>query len=81
MERAIMCGNWSRPSGPVVWIWQNKEPTGKPIPGSYEWTALSGKHKVLVLQKLPANMDTIFKDNLSAHFAKLWNVSMCYVTP
>ena len=62
-------------------IWQNKEPTGKPIPGSYDWTALSGKHKLLVLQKLPAKMDTLLKDNLSAHVAKLWNVSMCYITP
>ena len=60
-------------------IWQNKEPNGKPIPGSYDWTALSGKHKLLVLQKLPAKMDTLLRDNLSAHVAKLWNVSMCYL--
>lgn len=53
-------------------IWQNKEPTGKPIPGSFDWTALSGKHKLLVLKELPAKMDTILKEDL---VAKLWNVS------
>ena len=64
-----------RSCGVCFQIWQNKEPTGKPIPGSYDWTALSGKHKLLVLKKLPAKMDTLLKDDLSAHVAKLWNVS------
>ena len=53
-------------------IWQNKEPTGKPIPGSFDWTALSG---MLVLKKLPTKMDTFLQDNLSACVAKLWYVS------
>ena len=29
-----------RSCGVCFQIWQNKEPTGKPIPGSYDWTAL-----------------------------------------
>jgi hypothetical protein len=55
-------------------IWQNKEPTGKPIPGSSNWTALSGNHKLLLLKKLPAKMGTIVKEDLSPRVAKLWNV-------
>ena len=47
----------------------------KPIPGSFDWTALSGKHKLLVLKKLPAKMDTILKEDVSPQVAKLWNVS------
>ena len=46
-------------------IWQNKEPTGKPIYTwelRLDWTALSGKHKLLVHKKLPAKMDTLVKD-------------------
>lgn len=69
LEQAI------RSCGVCFQIWQNKEPTGKPIPGSYDWTALSGKHKLLVLKKLPGKMDTLVKDDLSAKVAKLWNVS------
>ena len=69
LEQAI------RSCGVCFQIWKNKEPTGKPIPGSYDWTALSGKHKLLVLKKLPAKMDTLLKDDLPAHVAKLWNVS------
>ena len=56
-------------------IWQNKEPANKPIPGSYDWTPLSGKHKLLVLRTLPTKMDTLLKENLSGHVAKLWHVS------
>ena len=69
-----------RSCGVCFQIWQNKEPTGKPIPGSYDWTALSGKHKLLVLKKLPAKMDTLLKDDLCAKVAKLWNVSRCVIT-
>ena len=58
--------------------WQNKEPTDNPIPGSYDWTALSGKHKLLVFKKVPARMETVLKDTLSAHVAKLWNVSIVF---
>ena len=56
-------------------IWQNREPTGKPIPGSFDWTPLSGKHKLQVLKNLPAKMDTIFEESIAPSVAKLWNVS------
>ena len=69
LEQAI------RSCGVCFQIWQKKEPTGKPIPGSHDWTALSGKHKLLVLKKLPMKMDTLVKENLSGKIAKLWNVS------
>ena len=69
LEQAI------RSCGMCFQIWQNKEPTGKPIPGSFDWTALSGKHKLLVLKELHAKMDTILKEDVSPHVAKLWEVS------
>ena len=59
-------------------IWQKKEPTGKPIPGSFDWTALSG---MLVLKKLPTKMDTFLQDNVSACVAKLWNVRVIHPRP
>ena len=31
-----------RSCGVSFQIWQKQESTGKPIPGSYEWTALTG---------------------------------------
>ena len=56
-------------------IWQNKEPTGKLIPGSFDWIALSCKRKLLVVKKLPAKMDKILKEDVSPQVAKLWNIS------
>ena len=55
LEQAI------RSCGVCFQIWLNKEPTGKPIPGSFDWTPLSGKHKLKVLKNLPAKMDTILE--------------------
>ena len=69
LEQAI------RSCGVCFQIWQNREPTGKLIPGNFHWIALSGKHKLLVLKKLPAKMDTIQKEDVSPQIAKLWNVS------
>ena len=54
-------------------IQQNREPTGKPIPGSYDFTALSEKFKLQVMRKLPAKFDTILPGSL---VAQLWNVSV-----
>ena len=65
-----------RSCGVCFQIWQNKEPTGKPIAGSFDWTALSGKHKLKVLKSLPAKMDTILDESLAPSVAKLWNVSV-----
>ena len=48
-----------RSCGVSFHIWQNKEPSGKPIPGSYDFTALSGKDKLLVLKKLPVKIDSL----------------------
>jgi len=58
-------------------IWQKKEPSGKPLPGSYDWTALSGKHKLQVLQKLPEKMATFLPDATCTKIANLWNVRNC----
>ena len=63
-----------RSCGVCFQIWQNREPTGKPIPGSFDWTPLSGKHKLQVLKNLPAKMDTIFEESIASSVAKLWNV-------
>ena len=57
-------------------VWQNREPSGKPIPGSFDFTPLSGKDKLKVLKKLPAKMDSILTEDLAPQFARLWNV--CY---
>ena len=65
-----------RSCGVCFQIWQNKEPTGKPIAGSFDWTALSGKHKLKVLKSLPAKMDTVLDESLAPCVAKLWNVSV-----
>ena len=65
LEQAI------RSFGVCFQIWQNKEPTGKPIPRSFDWTALSGKHKLLVLKKLPAKLGTILQEDLSPQVEKL----------
>ena len=62
-------------------IWHKKEPSGKPIPGSYDWTALSGKHKLLVLQKLPEKMSTFLPEATCTKFANLWTVRNCMTTP
>ena len=67
-----------RSCGVCFQIWQNREPTGKPIPGSFDWTPLSGKHKLQVLKHLPAKMDTILEESIAPSVAKLWNVSQCF---
>ena len=69
LEQAI------RSCGVCFRIWQNKEPTGKPIAGSFDWTPLSGKRKLQVLKNLPAKMDRILKENIAPSVTKLWNVS------
>ena len=56
-------------------IWQNREPTGKPIPGSYDFTALSGKYKLQVLERLPSRMDSFLPEGLAPQVARLWKVS------
>ena len=57
-------------------IWQCREPSGKPIPGSFEFTALRGKDKLKVFKKLPAKMDSPLSEDLAPQVARLWNV--CY---
>ena len=69
LEKAV------RSCGVSFQIQQNREPTGKPIPGSYDFTALSSKFKLQVMMKLPAKFDTILPDGLGAQVAQLWNVS------
>ena len=50
-------------------IWQKREPTGKPISGSYDWTALTGKQKLQVLKMLPEKMSTLMPDSISPRVA------------
>ena len=57
-------------------VWQNREPSGKPIPGSFDFTPLSGKDKLKVFKKLPAKMDLLLSEDLAPQVARLWNV--CY---
>ena len=68
-----------RSCGVSFHIWQNKEPSGKPIPGSYDFTALSGKDKLLVLKKLPVKMDSLLPEELAPPVARLWNVSCVHM--
>ena len=65
--------NWRQPVDPVVW--KKREPTGKPIPGSYDWTVLTGTHKLKVLQRLPEMMNKILPDAVCGRIVHLWNVS------
>ena len=60
-------------------IWQKQEPTGKPIHGSYEWTAVAGKHKLQVLKMLPEKMSTLLEESISHRVAALWKVYIIYV--
>ena len=57
-------------------IWQKREPTGKPIPGSYDWTALTGKHKLQVLKMLPEKMSLLLPDTIFLRIAALWRVGV-----
>jgi len=68
LEQAI------RSCGVSFQIWQKQEPTGKPIPGSYEWTALTGKHKLQVLKMLPEKMSTLLEESISPRVAALLKV-------
>ena len=70
LEQAI------RSCGVSFQIWQKREPTGKPISGSYDWTALTGKHKLQVLKMPPEKMSTLMSDNISPRVAARWRVSM-----
>ena len=72
LEQAI------RSCGVSFQIWQNKEPTVNAISGSFDWTPLSGKHKLQVLKSILAKMDTIFEESIAPSVAKLWNVSKNY---
>ena len=65
-----------RSCGVSFQIWQKREPTGKPISGSYDWTALTGKHKLQVLKMPPEKMSTLMPDNISPRVAARWRVSM-----
>ena len=56
-------------------IWQCRDSDGKPQQGRYEWTALTGKHKLKVLQDLPTKLHIIIPDEIAARLAKLWHVS------
>ena len=73
LEQAI------RSCGVSFQIWQKWEPTGKPISGSYGWTALTGKHKLQVLKMLPEKMSTLMPASISPRVVALWRVSMKHI--
>ena len=52
-------------------IQQKREANGKPIPGSYEWTALTRKHKLLVLKRLPEKISTLAVSVMSSSYSTL----------
>ena len=55
-------------------IQQRREANGKPIPGSYNWTALTWKYKLLVLKKLPDKMSALLPPHLYTPVVQLWKV-------
>ena len=57
-------------------ISQTRDANGKPIPGSYEWTALTRKHKLLVMQQLPGKMSTLVTPDILSTLVQIWNVSL-----
>ena len=73
LERAISS------CGVSFHIWQKRESTGKPISGRYDWTALTGTHKLKVLQRLPEKMHTILPEGVCGKIVHLWNVSAFYL--
>ena len=52
-------------------IHQRREANGKPIPGSYDWTALSRKHKLLVLKRLPDKISAFLLPHLCTPVVQL----------
>ncbi len=56
-------------------IWLKKDHNGRPVPGSYDWTALTGKHKYQVLQTLPELMPSFLPEDLCPSVVRLWTVS------
>ena len=57
-------------------ILQKREANGKPIPGSYDWTALTRKHKLVVLKWLPDKLSTLLPSHLCPVVVQLWKVSL-----
>ena len=57
-------------------IQQKREANGKPIPGSYEWTALTRKHKRLVLKRLPEKISTLLPSQLCQAVTQLWKIGL-----
>ena len=60
-------------------IQQKREANGKPIPDSYEWTALTRKHKQLVLKRLHEKMSTLLPSQLCQAVAQLRKVGLVIV--
>ena len=52
-----------RSCGVSYQIWQNRKPTGKPISGSYDFSAFVRKFKLQVMRKLPAKFDSFCRKN------------------
>ena len=65
-----------RSCGVCFKIWQLREPTGKPIPGHYDCTALPGGHKLRVLRGLPSKLQEVLPGgmDLTLKITTLWKV-------
>ena len=60
-------------------VWQNREPSGKPIPGSFDFTPLSGKDKLKVFNKLPAKMDSLLSEDSGMYATICTSVTVLHV--
>ena len=65
-----------RSCGVCFKIWQLREPTGKPIPGRYDFTAVPGGHKLKVLRGLPSKLHEVLPGGveLTLKINALWKV-------
>ena len=57
-------------------ISQTRDANGRAIPGSYEWTALTRKHKLLIMQQLPGKMSTLVTPDILSTLVQIWNVRL-----
>ena len=63
-----------RSCGVSFQIWQAKDGDRRAVAGKYEWTALSGRHKLLVMQQLPRKLEEVLPSEDAERVAKLWDV-------
>ena len=62
----------------VVSVSRSGRIENQPIPGSDDFTALSGKYKLQVLERLPSKMDLFLPKGLAPQVAHLWKMNCFY---